>query len=325
MADVTIITKNSLPLPPEYHTNTKNMMELKHLRSFVFVAETGSFSIAATRCYITQSAISQHIKALEDELKCQLFIRTSHTITLTESGTALLPRAKEIIKQSEDCKEQINAINNCITGELRIGVGSFIAPYIRRAALIFMERYPNVLINAEFNKTCRLNQMLREHKIDLAFTMNTAYVDEGIESKECIPFYIHAIMRDTHPLASLSKVSYEDLMKHNIIMPDMGERVFDTFQKYIQRDISKLHVKAIVNSSEEALSVVEDTKCVTFMPKLYIKNRPTLVARPIHGIDQLMSNVHWMQDVPIKRSAQLFIDLIKNESIPYITTLEETL
>ena len=69
-------------------------MELRHLRSFVYVAETKSFSTAATRCCVTQSAVSQHIRALEDELDCKLLIRTSHGIMLTESGEALLPRAQ---------------------------------------------------------------------------------------------------------------------------------------------------------------------------------------------------------------------------------------
>lgn len=49
-------------------------MELRHLRSFVYVAETKSFSTAATRCCVTQSAVSQHIRALEDELGCKLLI-----------------------------------------------------------------------------------------------------------------------------------------------------------------------------------------------------------------------------------------------------------
>lgn len=165
-------------------------MELRHLRSFLYIAETKSFSMAATRCCVTQSAVSQHIRALEDELGCKLLIRTSHGIMLTESGEALLPRAKEILKQTEDCKEQINALNNCMTGELRIGIGSFIAPYIRMAALIFMERYPNVRINADFTKAYLLNQSLRAHMLDLAFTMNMAYSHEGIESQPCIPFNV---------------------------------------------------------------------------------------------------------------------------------------
>lgn len=301
-------------------------MELRHLRSFVCVADTLSFSVAASHCCVTQSAVSQHIKALEDELGCKLLIRTSHDIMLTECGEALLPRAKEILKQTEDCKEHINALNNCITGELRIGVGSFIAPYVRMAALTFMERYPNVRINADFNKAHILNRSLRAHSIDLAFTMNTAYKHEGIESQPCIPFHIYAIIRNTHPLADKEKVSYEDLLKHPVIMPDVGEREFDTCQRYIQRDLTKLNTKCIISDPDEALAAVEETHWITFAPKLYLKNHPTLVAKPIVSLEQeMMSNAHYMQDVPMKRSAQLLLDIIKEESIPYIAALEETM
>lgn len=109
-------------------------------------------------------------------------------------------------------------------------------------------------------------------------------------------------------------------------MPDVGERVFNTFQQYLQNDLTKLSVKCIVSDPDEDLAIVEDTHLVTFMPKLYLKNHPTLIARPILGIDDgLMSNAHWMKDVPMKRSAQLFLDIIRDEAIPYIKALEETM
>lgn len=300
-------------------------MELRHLQSFIYVAETFSFSIAASRCYVTQSAISQHIKALEDELGCKLLIRTSHNITLTEYGEALLPRAKDILKQTADCKKHIHALNNCMTGELRIGVGSFIAPYIRVAAIIFMERYPNMRLNAEMTKATNLNHLLRNHELDIAFTMNTAYKNEGIESIPCIPFHIYAIMRNTHPLAKKTEVSYKDMLCHSVIMPDVGERVFNTFQQYMRHDLTKLNVKCIVNDPDEDLAIVEEKQSITFMPKLYLKNHPTLVAKPITELrTNLMSNAHYMQDMPLKHSAQIFLDIIQQEAIPYIEELEKT-
>ena len=87
---------------------------MRHFRSFVLVAETASFSGAVFRCYLTQSAVSQHTKALEEELHCKLLIRSSHSITLTECGEALFAQAKEILKLSDDCVERINALNNYI-------------------------------------------------------------------------------------------------------------------------------------------------------------------------------------------------------------------
>ena len=300
-------------------------MELRHLKSFIYVAENLSFTLAATRCFITQSAISQHIKALENELQCKLLIRTSHDITLTDSGEELYIRAKEIVRQSEDCKEHIRSLNNCMTGDLRIGVGSFIAPYIRVAALLFMERYPHVRINAEFTKATSLNRLLRDHTIDLAFSMNTAYKNEGIKTQPCIPFHIYAIMRKTHPLTKLDKVSYQDLLRHGVIMPDVGDRVFNTLQQYITYDLNKLNVKCIVSDPDEDLAIIEETPWVTFMPKLYLKNHPTLIAKPIVGLEnELMSNAHWMKDVPMKLSVQTFLDIIQQEAIPYINELEKT-
>ena len=91
-------------------------MTLKHIRSFVLVAESASFSGADSRCYLIQSAVSQHIKALEEELKCKLLTRNSNNATLTECGEVLF-QSKEILKLSDDCVEQINILNNCITSE----------------------------------------------------------------------------------------------------------------------------------------------------------------------------------------------------------------
>lgn len=298
-------------------------MELRHLRSFVLVAETTSFSIAASRCYLTQSAVSQHIKSLEEELKCKLLIRNSHKITLTECGEMLFAKAKEILKLSDGCIEQIKALNNCITGELRIGVGSFIAPYIRKTSLTFMERYPNVRLSVEFSKACRLNQMLREHKIDLAFTMNTPYDSEGIESSPCIPFSVSVIMSKRNHLAKLERVSFKDLLKHNAIMPDVGERVFATFQNYIHEDLSKLKVKAIVSDADEALSVIDEGNFITFLPNIYLRNYPELTSRPIVGLEhRLISNSHWMSDIPMKKSAQLFLDILQEETVPYFKAFQ---
>lgn len=297
-------------------------MELRNLRSFVLVAETSSFSVAASRCFLTQSAVSQQIKALETELNCKLLLRSARAITLTESGEVLYDKAKTIIKQMDECKECLDALNNCISGELRIGVGSFIAPYIRKTAMTFMERYPNVRLNVEFSKACRLNQMLREHKIDIAFTMNTAYDEEGINSEPCIPFSISAIMSKRNHLATFDKIPFSELLKHNIIMPDVGDRVFATFSKYIKEDLSKLRVKSIVSNADEALSVIDDGNYITFMPKIYLHNYPELTSRPIIGLErELMSNVHWMRDVPMKKSAQLFIEIMREESVPYLSTV----
>lgn len=293
-------------------------MELRHLITFVKIVESGSYSAAANVCNISQSAVSQQMMSLENDLNTTLFKRESHTIRLTETGEELYKRAKDIVRSVQECKEYIYNLNHCLAGELRIGVGSFIEPYIRKAAIIFMERYPGVRLNVEFGKACRLNQMLREHKLDVAFSMNTAYQDEGIESMGCIPFRICAIMSRKHPLAMKKMITYEDISSHPVIMPDVGDRVFATIKQYIDIDFSQICIKAIVNGADATLNALEESSFITFMPQLCIETHPNLVAIPIEKLNkEMMSNAHWMSDAPIKKSAQEFLEIVKNEIVPF--------
>lgn len=293
-------------------------MDFRQLQSFIAIVETGRFSLAASACNITQSAVSQHIKNLEEEYKTTLLIRTTHNTRPTESGQALYEHAKRIMKEMSDCNEDISKLNGCLTGELRMGVGSFIEPYIRKAAIVMMNRYPGVRLNVEFGKACRLNQMLRDHQIDIAFTMNTAYDDEGIETKPCIPLHIYAIMSKRHPLARKKKVTFDELVKHPVIMPDAGERVYATIQKHIHEDLSRLDVRAVVNSAEAMLSVLDELGLITFLPSQYAEDMPGLVAIPIAKLEkEMISNVHYMQDVTLKQSAKVFLDIIEEQRLKH--------
>lgn len=295
------------------------IMELRHLVSFVAVADTGNITNAAKRCSITQSAVSHHIKALEKEIGATLFERRKKgDIVLTESGKAAVRHARNIIKESKECFEEVSSINGHICGELNIGVGSFIEPYIREVSLKFMKKYPDVLLHAQFSHAQVLNEALRNRSLDLAFTMNTAYNNEGIVSTPCIPFYLSAIMSVNHKFAKKEKLTFDDLMQCKVIMPDVGERVFNTFQKYTQFDLSKLNVAAIVSAPDAAFKACENTEYVTFLPSDYVANSETMVAIPIETLDkQLMSNSHWMKDMQLKESAKRFLDIIneitKNE------------
>ncbi len=292
-------------------------MELKLINSFVAVVDSGSFSSAAKILNLTQSAVSLHVKTLEEQLDTTLMIRSARSICLTESGKALYDYSRRMLRQVEECKEHISNINGCLRGELHIGVGSFIEPYIRQAAVVMMNRHPGIKLNVDFGKSCQLNRMLRSHNIDLAFTMNESYSEEGIETLPCIPFRIEAIMGSTHPLASQEKVSYEDILRHPVIMPDAGDRVFATIGRYFDGDISRFDVRAAVNSPEGILGVLNVMGAVSFMPSIYVSGRKDLVSRPIIGLERdLVSNAHRMKDVPLKASSREFLSIIHNDIIP---------
>lgn len=287
-------------------------MELKQLISFLSVADTRSMKMAAMRCNITISTISKHIKSLEDELGILLFERKKSDIVITEDGEQFVQTARNIINESENYKNNLASKKGKLSGELRIGVGQFIAPYIRTAAIEFMRDYEDVRLVVHFDRAEVLNKMLRNGELDIAFTMNESYHYEGIVTKPCISFMLSAIMSKNHKFASKQILTFDDLMQCRIVMPDCGERVFQTFQRYTSFDLSKLPVVCINNNAGETLMVLDDLDLITFLPSHYIITSQKLCAKPIETLDmELKSNVHWIKEKPLKASAKKFLEVIK--------------
>jgi acetyl esterase/lipase len=102
-----------LPLDP-----APDGMELKHLRSFVAVAEELNFGRAATRLYLSQPALSRQIRALERHIGCDLLRRSTHRVELTVAGEALLDRARRVLHDVDDAVSATRAVGGEIEGRL---------------------------------------------------------------------------------------------------------------------------------------------------------------------------------------------------------------
>lgn len=84
-------------------------MELRQLKYFVKAAETLNFSDAAKALCITQSTLSQQIRQLEQDMSTPLFLRNSHTVTLTEAGSELLPYARRTLHAANACADRLHS------------------------------------------------------------------------------------------------------------------------------------------------------------------------------------------------------------------------
>lgn len=305
--------------------NTKKHvnMEIRQLKYFINVAETGSFSEASKRCFLSQSAISQQIRALEDELRAPLFIRNPHKVVLTKSGQELLPLARQALKSFNECQEHMNSMQDSLSGQLNIGMSQFIEPFVRHAAVQMLKQHPDVRLNLIYLPTTELNRMLISHDLDIAFSINTPTVDEEIESEAVIKFHILSVMKSTHPLASKEKITFEDLRKYGIVMPEAGRRIYNTLKKYLDFNPSKLNIRAVVNDPTAAINLVQDTNFLTFLPSLSITDCPSLTAKRIEGFEMpLQSYLHHMKDTCMKHSAKVFLKILHEYSIPYCDSME---
>ena len=126
-------------------------MDTQALTAFLAVAESGSFSTAAERLFLTQPAVSKRIAQLEQQLGTRLFDRVGRRIRLTEAGEALLPRARQVLLDLEDMGRAISNLTGTVSGTLRIGTSHHIGlhrlpPVLRR----FSREYPDVKLDIHF-------------------------------------------------------------------------------------------------------------------------------------------------------------------------------
>ena len=122
------------------------MMELFQLETFLAVAEEKSFSRAAARMHRTQSAVSQTISKLEDELGERLFDRSSRDGSLTDAGQVLQTYAKELLNVREEAREALKELRMLHQGKLVIAANEFTARYLLPVLHMFHRMHPMIRI-----------------------------------------------------------------------------------------------------------------------------------------------------------------------------------
>ena len=292
-------------------------MELRQLKYFIKTAQTLNFSEAARSLYITQSTLSQQIKALEDELGCPLFERNSHNVSLTESGEIMVPLVKQILHDAEVCKSQIMDLQELITGSLNIGATFSFSPLVKETIKDFISRYPGVRLNVINRSMEELMEMLRRREVDfvLAFKPDTLF--DEIESRVLFEDRLSVIMSKNHPLAACESISPDEVKKHPLAIPAKGLQARNMIDKYFNFSSGDFSVSLEVNSVYNLLEVVESSKLITILSEATIRDRSTLKAIPLELPDKMQGCVHTLKKTYHKRSAEEFIKML-SESLTLI-------
>lgn len=188
-------------------------MELQQLRYVVTVAETNSFTRAAERCLVVQSALSHQIARLEKELGARLFERTSRRVRLTPAGAAFLPAARQCLDAAERAASEVAAAVGEVRGRLAVGLIPTVAAVdIPGALRDFRQRYPRVRISLRVGASEDLVEQVRDGAIEVAFLgLPTTDQPHGVEFRELGRDTLVAVVAPDHPLAGQSAVTLRRL------------------------------------------------------------------------------------------------------------------
>jgi len=208
-------------------------MDIRQLKAFVAIAESGTFTAGAGRVHVTQAAISMQIRQLENETGAQLFVRAPRRVILTEAGEKLLERAYVILREHDAALEEMAALTGAHKGRLRIGSASAMVsadplPQILRE---LKKSHEAVETSVSSGTSESLVQQVLAGELDVAFV--SLPVDaRGIQTELLSEDYLVAVASPRHKLASQKVVSAYALAGEKLILGERGgntRRLIDQF------------------------------------------------------------------------------------------------
>jgi DNA-binding transcriptional LysR family regulator len=208
-------------------------MEIRQLRAFVAIAESGTFTAGAVRVHVTQAAVSMQIRQLENEVGAKLFIRAPRNVILTEAGEKLLERARHILIEHDAALEEIAELAGARRGRLRIGSASagVTADLLPRILKGVRRQYPNADISVTSGTSDALVQQILAAEIDIAF-VSLPVEARGIHTERLNEDQLVAIASPRHAQARQRTVSAYALAGEKLILGERGgntRRLIDEF------------------------------------------------------------------------------------------------
>ena len=196
-----------------YMKGDHGCMDLQQLRYVVEVADTASFTRAAERCFVTQSALSHQIAALERELGQRLFVRSSRSVRLSEAGAAFVEHARAALRAAAQAKESAAAADGVVVGTLRIGVIPTVTAIDLPAVLVaYSEAHPLTRVELQVGNSDVLTGRLRRGELDIALLgLREGVEPRGVASRVLSRERLVAVFPAGHELAGVSTVALADL------------------------------------------------------------------------------------------------------------------
>src|SRR5271156_3844002 len=193
-------------------------MDLHQLRVFHAAVTTGGFSRAGEQLHLSQSTVSQHIKLLEDEVGCPLFLRVGKRVQVPEGGKVLLPYAERIFRDLKNAEMALREMNELRRGTVRRGVGPTtliyrLPPVLRE----YQRRFPDIELFVLAGTTEVLLHELRSQRIDLAIVMR-AGPQPGVSFKPLGSEELVVVVNRDHPLARRRSIDPAELTTLRLIL-----------------------------------------------------------------------------------------------------------
>nr|WP_240903811.1 LysR family transcriptional regulator [Chengkuizengella sediminis] len=289
-----------------------------HLHIFIAVAEKKNFTRAAEELHLTQSAVSIHVKTLEEKFGIKLFERTNKFVRLTKAGEILYFHAKSIINQYAHIQRLMDDLKLIPSGPLHIGSGYTFGEYLLPKIISrFTEKHAMVIPNITIKNSQDIVNHVINHEIELGI------VEDHIDFTELETFTLSkdelvVIVSSKHPLAHQKEVEFEQLHNEQWILRKSGsgtrntaDKVFAYFQ-YSPKSVMEFGTSQIIKESVEAglgISIISKSA----IQKEIILNTITPIQLKNYPIEREFICITHSTNLKTK-SADLFLQFLQEQN-----------
>lgn len=288
-------------------------MELRVLRYFLAVAREQSISAAAEALHLSQPTLSTQLKAMEDELGKQLFIRRGkgvRKVVLTEEGMLLRKRAEEILALVQKTEMEIQVSGSSIVGDVYIGAGETdIVRLFARAAKAIQRKYPDIHYHLSSGNAEYVLESLDKGLID--FGLLYGVLDRSKYEAITLPTAdaFGVLMRKDAPIAEKPVITPEDLWDKPLIVSQQEERDGWPVAAWMRQDIAKLNIVATYNLIFNAsLMVDEGLGYAICFDKLINTTGSTLCFRPLDPPIYATAHIVWKKYQVFSKAPAKFLE-----------------
>ena len=281
---------------------------------FYCVATALSFSEASRQLYISQSAVSQSVKALEQRLGQSLFLRNTKKVRLTPAGQILLRHIEPAIHLIQQGEAQLQNAEEFGFGPLRIGASDTICRYILTPYLSqFHQKYPNVPIKVTNAASPSCADLLHQGKVDLAVTNDPnaalrpscirknmlSFQDVFIANPSCFPFGERA-------------VSFQELADCPLLMLNRASATCAFLRSLFLQHQLALNPEIELNSNDLLIDLARIGLGIAFLPDFCVKNpdKDLIILRTREEIPARSLIVSTSDSLPVSASAEAFLNLL---------------
>lgn len=248
-------------------------MNFSQLQCLVALVETGSFTEAATRINLTQSAVSHALTALENELGVGLLERNRKGIVaLTSAGEKIMPHVRTLLAQAEAIEQEARAAAGAMAGKVRIGSILSFSPGLLASILTrFQQQFPDIEVILFEGTMQEVAEWIESNIIDVGFVIHPGReVDSTLIAidEQCV------LVPLNHPLSTRKFVTPEDLYTEGFILAKKNECSIQLMESIgINGSQIQAAVRYYASDSATILAMVSESLGITLMPRMMLPKK----------------------------------------------------